>query len=71
MGEVVAAHTVLVLDMADARHLRRVQGVDLGTALALLLLEPPSGQMELALEDRLQVLFAGDPAGDVPDGAPR
>jgi hypothetical protein len=48
------------LALAYAFDLRRMQGVDLAPALLVALLQHPTGQIEWSLEDRFEVILAGD-----------
>jgi hypothetical protein len=56
------------LALADALDLVSVQAVNLAAALALSLLQNRRGLVERPFEDRLELLFAGNLAGDVADG---
>jgi hypothetical protein len=53
------------LALVDALDLVSVQAVDLAAALALSLLQNGRGLVERPFEDRLELLFAGNLAGDV------
>ena len=55
------------LALADALHLRRVQGIDLAAALAALLLQHAPGQEQLPYERFPQIFIPDDGPLDVAD----
>src|SRR3712207_4766509 len=59
------------LALADALHLRGMQGVDLAAPLSLPLILDAPGQRQGMSEDALQALAARDLARDVPDHPPQ
>ena len=59
------------LALADALHLRRVQGIDLAAALAALLLQNASGQEQGPYERFPQIFIPDDAPFDVADDTER
>ena len=59
------------LALADALHFRRVQGIDLGSALTLILRQHAPGEAQRPGEDFFELGIAVDASPDVADARPR
>ena len=57
------------LALADALHFRRVQGIDLGSALTLILRQHAPGEAQRLGEDFFELGIAVDASPDVADDA--